>query len=81
MNDLNEINHRDFFTRRRFMNASHLMNWSTDWTLIVSIESDICLFNDWNDDDRCLTDWEDCCLIDCEDKDRCLIDNFSLFWD
>jgi hypothetical protein len=78
MNDLNEIDRRDFFSRKGFIDESHLMNWSTDWSLWSSIESDCCLFKDSKieDDDRCLIDWDDenRCLIDWDDDDRCLID-------
>jgi hypothetical protein len=84
MNDLSEIDRRDFFSRKNFIDESHLMNWLTDWMFWDSIEDDCCLFNDSKieDDDRCLIDYddEDRCLINW-DENRCLIDNFSLFSD
>jgi hypothetical protein len=77
MNDLSEIDRRDFFSKKDFIDESHLLNdWSIDW-----IESDCCLFNDWKDENRFLIDSRNRCLIDWDDDDRCLIDNFSLFRD
>jgi hypothetical protein len=66
MNDLNEIDRRDFFRTKNLIDESHLLNcWSIDRNLI---ENDRCLFNDSKieNDDHCLINWND--------ENRCLID-------
>jgi hypothetical protein len=50
MNDLSEIDRRDFFIKRDFSEEIHL---SADWS---SIESDFWLFWEWKDEDRYLID-------------------------
>jgi hypothetical protein len=74
MNDLSEIDRRHFFKTKSFIDESHLLNCrSIDWW--NSIESDCCSSRNWKDENRCLIDSKNRCLIDWENDDRCLINS------